>query len=86
MHLTKEVAKVILDGREGNASLDRKARLDSLSVAGRLVGDDNRMVCLSATSDGNVRMSPNVECAAVTRETVIAHAESFDAVTETLPE
>jgi len=85
MHLVEKAAKVILDGGEGNAALDEKARLHWWSVSGRIVDQEDGRICLKATSNGNVVVRGDVKRVAAASEGVNAHAECLDAIPEMLP-
>jgi hypothetical protein len=85
MHLVEKAAKVILDGLECNAMLDRKARLHWWSASGWIVNEEDGRICLEATGNRDVVVGGDVERVAAASEGINAHAECLDAVTEPLP-
>jgi hypothetical protein len=84
MHLVQKAAEVVLDGRECNAALDGKARLHWWSASGGIIDEEDRSVCLEATSNWDVVVGCDLKRVAAACEGVNAHAECFYAVTEAL--
>ena len=86
MYLVEKAAKVILDGGECNAAPDGKARLHWWSVSGWIVDEEDRSICLEATSNGNVVVDGDLKRVVAVSEGVNAHAECLDAITKPLSE